>query len=300
MKRFLITATLLLILLTAFGCGTSNDVTLPLGADTDVLAELKADAPVFEAPPNKEKNNPWATLIGPAGGTVDAGNNSYLLVPAGALTEEINISANSSASAIALDPGKIEQHLQNAITLIKHQANYINALPRKDNGSGAWITKNVKNWLAHRNDYILEHANNALSGHQAHNGWEALLEISRSLGQVDDFEWDVDFQSGQVGPTARTELLEMCAQIRSELQQADALYEGTLLFEFAPHGTQFLIAAELVVPLEAVNISNEFAWYSGDGGASIEITATDYFVDEAEGTVHYLVNHFSQYYYQRR
>jgi len=312
MKRFLIPATLLLILLTVLSCGNSDNVLLPTtdaisDADTGVLAELKSDTAIFAAPPNgkgkKEKpggGKSDGTLIGPAGGIVDAGHNSYLLVPAGALTEDIAISAKSTDSAITTNPGEIEQNLQNAITLIKNKSNYIKALPKKDDGSGVWIAKNAKNWLAQRNGYILEYANNGLLNHQAHNGWEALRQISLSLGSVDDFEWDIDFQSGHVGPTAKTELLAMCAQIRSALQQADALYEGTLLFEFAPHGTQFLIPAELVVPLEEVSISDEFAWYSAGATDSAEITSTDYFVDEVEGTVHYFVNHFSIYYYRRR
>jgi len=315
MKRFLIPTTLLLIiLLTAFGCGntdnilapesdTGNDVTLLSNDEAEVLAKMKSEAAVFAAPKNgkgKGNNDPNGTLIGPGGGTVDAGNNSYLLVPAGALTEEITISANSLGSGIATNPGEIEQNLQDAITLIKDQGNYIKALPKKDDGSGVWIKTNAKNWMANRNSFILEQANGALSEHQTHNGWEALRTILHSLEQVNDFEWNLVFQPDEVGPTAKTELLAMCAQIRSALQQADALYEGTLLFEFAPHGTQFLIAAKLVVPLEEVNISDDFAWYSAGATDSAEIMPTDYFVDEVEGTVHYLVNHFSIYYYRRR
>lgn len=204
MKRFLIPAALLLIiLLTAFGCGntdnilapestTGNNVALSFNDEAGVWSEVA----VLTAPKKGNGNNdPNGTLIGPAGGTVDAGNNSYLLVPEGALTEAITIDAKSLSSAIATNPGEIEQNLQDAITLIENQANYIQALPRKDDGSGVWIAKNVKNWLTQRNGYILEYANNGLLMHQAHNGWEALREISLSLGSLEDFEWDVDFQT---------------------------------------------------------------------------------------------------------
>ncbi|MBC8232715.1 hypothetical protein H8E77_24465 [bacterium] len=304
MKRLLIPTTLLFILLIVLSCGNSdnilspetdtvNDVTLTSNSEAGVWSEV-----ALLTAPKKGKGN--GTLIGPAGGTVDAGNNSYLLVHAGALTEDIAISAQSTASAIATDPGAIEQNLQDAITLIENQANYIQALPKKDDGSGEWIKTNAKNWLEHRNGAMLEQVQNALANHQTQDGWEALLEIMYALQSVDDFEWDVVFQPGTVGPAAETELLSMCVQIRGVLQLADALYESTLLFQFAPHGTQFLIAAELVVPLDEVTISDEFAWYSGDGGDTVQITLTDYFVDEVEGTVHYLVNHFSEYYFNRR
>ena len=149
-------------------------------------------------------------------------------------------------------------------------------MPKKDDGSGEWLIPNAKTWLKHWNGIILEQSQNALSNHQASVGREALLKALHAIKSVDEFEWELDFQAGKVGLTAEAILLDMCAQIWSELQQADELYESTLLFEFAPHGTEFLIAAELVIPLDEICISDEFAWYSGDGGDTIEINANDY------------------------
>ncbi len=64
MKRFLILATLFLILLVALGCGnsdniltpetnTENDVTLSSNDETGALAQIKSEVPVLAAPKNK-------------------------------------------------------------------------------------------------------------------------------------------------------------------------------------------------------------------------------------------------------
>ncbi len=64
MKRFLILATLFLILLVAWGCGnsdniltpetnTENDVTLSSNDETGALAQIKSEVPVLAAPKNK-------------------------------------------------------------------------------------------------------------------------------------------------------------------------------------------------------------------------------------------------------
>jgi len=113
MKHFLVPTTLLLIiLLTAFGCGnsdnilapesdTGNDVTLLSNDEAEVLAKIKSEAAVFAAPKNDKPRNDNAApsnvqdwfnydTLDESGGQLSCGP-CKLIVPPGALSGPIGL-----------------------------------------------------------------------------------------------------------------------------------------------------------------------------------------------------------------
>ncbi|MBC8232717.1 hypothetical protein H8E77_24475 [bacterium] len=74
--------------------------------------------------------------IGPEGGTVDVGHDSYLIIPAGALVEEVNITADSFDCAIPIDSAGIVAALNQALSLLDSQYAYIQQLPTTVDDSG--------------------------------------------------------------------------------------------------------------------------------------------------------------------
>ena len=85
MKRFLIPATLLLILLTAWGCGNTDNIFSP-EADTEVFA-----APKDERSSRDEKHG--EAWIGPEGGILNV-QGTQIIFPQGALDNEVYIKVN--------------------------------------------------------------------------------------------------------------------------------------------------------------------------------------------------------------
>jgi hypothetical protein len=90
-KSFLIPATLLLILLTAFGCGNSDNLLSPSESNPEVLGAVKSDSEVFAAPTNEPKIYHGEGLIGPAGGTIHVHGNTKAIFPEGALDNDVYI-----------------------------------------------------------------------------------------------------------------------------------------------------------------------------------------------------------------
>ena len=84
MKRFLIPATLLLILLTAFGCSNTDNVLVP-ETKTPIFATLSSEPKVYHG-------EGW---IGPAGGTISITGGTKATFPAGALDKEAYITVTA-------------------------------------------------------------------------------------------------------------------------------------------------------------------------------------------------------------
>ncbi|MBC8232719.1 hypothetical protein H8E77_24485 [bacterium] len=84
------------------------------------------------------------------------------------------------------------------------------------------------------------------------------------------------------------------------LELVESLHYETLVFEFGPEGTEFLIPTELVIPWEEIEYNDGLFWYSGDDGEIIDLIDMEYFIDDVNETVHFLIDHFSSYYYPRR
>lgn len=80
MKRFLTPAILLLILLTAFGCGNSDNILAP-ESDVQIFASLIPEPKVYNG-------EGW---IGPAGGTISVTGGTKAVFPEGALDDDVYI-----------------------------------------------------------------------------------------------------------------------------------------------------------------------------------------------------------------
>ncbi len=243
-------------------------------------------------------------LIGPEGGTVDAGNNSYLLIPENALLEPTEIQAASLGSAVATEPALIVDELIMALTLLYEQYDYVSELPGSDDGSGEWAKHGAKWQIRGKVSNVEEWTMKLLISHDAGDGWESLYNIRRAFKSWDELDTDVNALMNttqtKMGLAACEKVLIYSDQVRPHLETVDSLYYGTLNFEFGPHGTEFLIPAELVIPWIEISISDELFWYSGDSGETIDIFGMDYWIDDVNETVHFFIYHFSQYYFSRR
>ncbi|MBM3243002.1 hypothetical protein FJZ31_42625 [Candidatus Poribacteria bacterium] len=245
---------------------------------------------------------PHQKSIGPEGGRLDAGYNSYLIIPEGALTTKIKIQAESSDDAIATDSEAIVEVLNNALALLGAQYSYTDQLPKEDDGSGEWAKNGTKLNIRWQSAVVSDKTGNALDAHNAGNGRMALRRTLEGLNALDELDARIkalmDDNYTKMGSVACAKIQAYSDQVRPLLETVDLLYDSTLVFEFAPSGTQFLIPAELVIPFEEIFISDELFCYSE--GDIIEPIEIDYFIDEKEETFHFLIPHFSEYYYQRR
>jgi hypothetical protein len=92
MKHIVIPTILMLALLTAFGCGDLNTIVTPQDQDT-VLGEVKSNTEVLAAPSNPKVYH-GEGLIGPQGGTINIHGSTQVIVPAGALDNDVLITAD--------------------------------------------------------------------------------------------------------------------------------------------------------------------------------------------------------------
>jgi hypothetical protein len=81
----LIPAALLLILLTAFGCGNGDSIFSPLSPNSDTLGEIKSSEAVFAAPTDSALRKQASGVIGPEGGEIKVSGCATATFPAGAL-----------------------------------------------------------------------------------------------------------------------------------------------------------------------------------------------------------------------
>lgn len=247
-------------------------------------------------PPNHSQ------LIGPGGGKIDTGYNSYLFVPEGALEEEVEICAEGFDYAFTDEPQAFMSALKKALPLLDAQYSYINQLPKQDNGSDEWARHRTKLNIRDASKNATKCSTMALQSHNEGDGWKALEKLLRAIKSLDKLDARLNtLMNGneQMGAAACANIQAYSDQVRPLLETADSLYNATLFFEFEPHGTEFLIPAELVVPWDEIIISDELFWYSGDGEL-IDLIEMDYFIDESEETIHFLIDHFSGYYLDRR
>ncbi|MBC8232716.1 hypothetical protein H8E77_24470 [bacterium] len=151
------------------------------------------------------------------------------------------------------------------------------------------------------NGDIIAETTEVLENHNADDGWDALTTLYADFLLLDDFAATLIelLNDSDIGPVASATLQNYNDQVRSQLETVDQLYVSTLTFEFSPHGLEFLIPAELVVPCSQVCISDDLFFYSDDGEI-VEPTEIDYFIDDVNETYHFLIDHFSSYYYPRR
>ncbi len=244
-------------------------------------------------------------LIGSGGGEIHAGYESSLIVPEGALTNETLIVADSLEEIITSDGDEatILSELNTAISLLDSQDAYINGLSTKKNHpSGEWMAKNHVDRLLRKTRRIKEPVMVVWTKHNGDSDQRALGKTDRALYRLGETDAHIDYlvAQGKLGTVARDSIRASLNGTRAALETIRSLHYETLLFEFGPHGTEFLVPAELVVPWDTVIYSDDLFWYSGDGGEVVDIIDLDYWIDDVNGTVHFYIDHFSVYYYPRR
>ena len=291
----------ILAFVSAIGCGSDSELLL-LHNSGNAFGE--ASTP-FAAPkkPHPESDQPVSALIGVEGGKVEAEYQTALTIPAGALLEPTLITMHVSDETLLFEPQQVHDLLTEAYTLASEQYLYTNALPGSDDGSGEWAKNGTKNNIRGQVANVMEDLAGALEAHQLDEHRETLRQFARTEEALDELDSRIESlvtsNQPKMGLPACSKIQDSSDFTRVLVEDAKRLYSSTLLFEFGPHGTQFLVPVELVVPMSEVEISSEVAWYSGDCGNTIEVSETHYFIEPANQNIHFLIEHFSQYYYRR-
>ncbi len=252
---------------------------------------------------------PVKKFIGPEGGEIDTNhNNSYLIVPEGAMGNE----------AAALDA------LDNAIAILEIQYAYIDGLSTvEDDPSDEWVKagRGGKDATLKKSKAVKDKSNKSKQKRAEGKAKEAKNEAKNSLNELDKLQEHLVklLSDGKIGAVAHDNVQAQNDQIEGELAFAesqlgeefsadcfevvitfdDVDYE-VLIFEFGPHGTQFLVSVELVIPWDDIIYSDGLFWYSEGSGETIDLIDMDYWIDDVNETVHFFIDHFSQYYYSRR
>jgi len=242
-------------------------------------------------------------LVGHEGGEVYAGNNSHLTIPSGALTNQTLITADSLEEVITTDDETILTGLNTALSRLDSQYAYINGLSTVvNNPSGEWanyvykLSKLVAESLIIKSKGIL-----ALTSHNLDDDEDALVYTRAALDKLDVLDADLDsgLATGKIGSVAYNKIKAYNNDIRAALELVESLHYEVVVFELGPEGTTFLVPAELVIPWDVIDYSDGLFWYSGDGEV-IDLIEMEYFIDDVNQTVNFLIEHFSEYYYPRR
>jgi len=212
------------------------------------------------------------------------------------------IEAYSSYEVITLDDATILSELNSASSLLDSQADYIKQLEKKDDGSGEWVKSKYKYSILFKN--LIVRFNVAIASALDNWGYDGnaldeTLDALDDLGKLDDKIADLVARK-KMGAAAGDKVKAYSDDIRAALEQVASLHYTTLLFEFGPHGTQFLISAELVIPWDEILYNDALFWYSAGDGAIIDLIDLGFYIDFENETVIFFIDHFSEYYYPRR
>jgi len=238
-------------------------------------------------------------LIGPEGGQISAGHSTYLIVPEGALEDEVEIQADSFKEVLIIDESVISSEQEAAYALLKRQYDYIKELSKEDDSSDEWVEHKYKGdtlWKSFEVRYKVIRAWRAHTDDQKR--LERTLEALDSLDTM-DAHIDTLVDEGKMGAFARDTIGAYSNDIRLALELVVSLHYDVLVFHFGPHGTELLVSAQLVIPLDVVLYKDALFWYSPDGEV-IDLIDLGYFVDEVNETVIFFIDHFSKYFFDRR
>jgi hypothetical protein len=202
------------------------------------------------------------------------------------------------------DPETIVATLNCALDVIDQQYTYIDQLPKKDDGLGEWAKHGTKMNLRGQVQQVGSKILCALECYQANIPRMALNRAFEALNALDELDARLDKIAAEeykkMGAVACEKIQAYSDVLRPMLETVDSLTESALTFLFNPHGTQFQLPAELVIPFEEILISDELFLYSDDSGTSVEPIELEYTIDYTTETYHFFIDHFSEYYYLRR
>jgi len=212
------------------------------------------------------------------------------------------IEAESDRVVITIDDAATVSGLNTALSLIDSQYTYIKQLSKKDDGSGEWATSTRRASTYNKNKWVGIKVKWALNEHNMGDSEDTLDKTGDALDKLDELDAYIDscVNVGKMGSVARDKIRAYSDEIRATLEEVISLHYATLVFEFGPHGTEFLVSAELVVPWDNILCNDGLFWYSEDDGETLDLIDIDFFIDEVNETVDFFIDHFSIYYYRRR
>ncbi|MFQ6043035.1 MAG: hypothetical protein ACE5PV_19450, partial [Candidatus Poribacteria bacterium] len=173
------------------------------------------------------------------------------------LGEELQ--SDSSNVIITLDDDIILADLNTTLSLLDSQHDYIDRLSTVvDDPSGEWVKNKDKNPTCDKSKKVKDEVIKALEKHNEENDEDALKETRDALEKLDELAGHIDklVIEGKMGSVARDNIRAYSDDIRISLESVESLHYETLLFEFGPEGTEFMVPAELVVPWDEILYSD--------------------------------------------
>ena len=216
------------------------------------------------------------------------------------------IEGDSYDFAIPQDESEIEDVLNQAMAILEAQFDYIDGLPTKKpkDGPDEWVKvkkdEDYKKSTSDKSKKGKDKVRDALKKFDEDDGLEVLKKAKDALKKLDEMDAYTKqlVVEKKMGVVASDTIEAYSDDAYPILELIDSLYYVTLEFEFGPHGTEFAVPAELVIPWDEIILSDELLWYS-EGGEIVDLIDLDYFIDEENQTVHFFIDHFSRYYYAR-
>ena len=219
------------------------------------------------------------------------------------------ISAEVQETLIPFEETVVLDTLNQALSELEEQLGYIDGLSTLENDpSGEWVNSKGKKDALKKCQELVDKVLEALEKHAEGDIKDVPSKVKDTLKKTADLEKKINelVDKGKMGSIAQAKLQESIDalyppfELLAYLYHSDgSLYYRTLLYVFGPHGTEFKVNAQLIVPWDEVLCTNGLFWYSGDCGGNVDPTEMSYFIDEENEMVVFLISHFSQYYFHR-
>nr|MBC8235762.1 hypothetical protein [bacterium] len=211
------------------------------------------------------------------------------------------LQADSDEIVYTLNDGsEISDLLNTILSILDAQSSYISQLANADDGSGEYVQADEKDAILDKCQKAKDKAAEALQKHSEGDEKGTVKKSLDAVKKLDKLDKQVDklIADGDMGSAAGDTIKAYSDDARMMLQSIDSCQ--LLVFEFGPCGTEFNVSAELVIPFDKI-IYNDGLFYYSDGGSDvIDLIDMDYWIDDENETVHFFIDHFSEYYYPRR
>ena len=201
------------------------------------------------------------------------------------------LQADSDTDVYTLnDASEISDLLNTSLSVLDDQSSYISQLGDIDD-QGATLDKCQK-----AKGKVAE----ALQKHSEGDEKGTVKKSLDAVKKLDKLDKDIDklVADGNIGSAAGDTIKAYSDEDRLMLQSIDSCQ--LLVFEFGPCGTTFNVSAELVIPWDEIIYNDGLFYYSAGSSDVIDLIDMDYWIDDENETVHFFIDHFSEYYYPRR
>jgi hypothetical protein len=185
--------------------------------------------------------------------------------------------------------------LNSALALLAQHYDYMSQLNTTDDGSGEWLNDSA---TFDKNERVQDNLIAAVQYYNNDDDANTFKKMQEALGDLDVLDEHLvkKVNEGKLGVVASEIIQGYSDDARAAIDSVDKI----LVFEFGPCGTEFAIPAELVIPWDEILYNDALFWYSSGSSETLNLIDLEYVIDEVNETVHFFINHFSEYYYQRR